>query len=228
MPPVELLRSSNDIPIGKGLGSSAAALIAGVVIADGVLGLGWDRHSDSRRSGAHRRPSRQCRRLRAGFDRRQRHRSRRRHARRSHAVARPLRRGRRRARFHPADVQGARRSARLLFPRRRGLQHSAFRPAHRGDADPDHRGLPHRVTGSPPPALPAHLVPGLAEMLPLRAPGLLGCALSGAGPSVLVFYERGHEEVVQLFRELFAKNGHASEILWAHIPDHGYDVLHAL
>jgi len=42
------LRSSweiaNDIPIGKGLGSSAAALTAGVVIANQVLGLGWDAH----------------------------------------------------------------------------------------------------------------------------------------------------------------------------------------
>jgi homoserine kinase len=35
------------------------------------------------------------------------------------------------------------------------------------------------------------LVPGLHEILKLRAPGLLGCALSGAGPSILVFFERG-------------------------------------
>jgi homoserine kinase len=65
-------------------------------------------------------------------------------------------------------------------------------------------------------------------MLQLRAPGLLGSALSGAGPSVLVFYERGHEEVCQKFRELFARHGHESEILWAHIPDHGYDLLRGL
>ena len=32
------------IPIGKGLGSSATALTAGVVIANEVLGLGWDVH----------------------------------------------------------------------------------------------------------------------------------------------------------------------------------------
>jgi Homoserine kinase len=31
----------NDIPLGKGLGSSAAALTAGVVIADQMLGLNW-------------------------------------------------------------------------------------------------------------------------------------------------------------------------------------------
>ena len=43
MPPIEL-EIANDIPIGKGLGSSAAALTAGVVIANEVLGLGWDAH----------------------------------------------------------------------------------------------------------------------------------------------------------------------------------------
>jgi len=73
-----------------------------------------------------------------------------------------------------------------------------------------------------------HLVPGLGEMLRLRMPGLLGAALSGAGPSVLVFYERGSEAVVEHFRALFAKHGHASEIFPSSIPDHGYDVLRVL
>src|SRR5580704_8376515 len=40
--PIEL-RIHNDIPLGKGLGSSAAALTAGVVIANRLLGLGWKR-----------------------------------------------------------------------------------------------------------------------------------------------------------------------------------------
>ena len=40
MPPIEL-EIVNEIPLGKGLGSSAAALTAGVVIADRLLGLGW-------------------------------------------------------------------------------------------------------------------------------------------------------------------------------------------
>src|SRR5262249_46780981 len=40
MPPIEL-EIRNDIPVGKGLGSSAAALTAGVVIADRLLNLGW-------------------------------------------------------------------------------------------------------------------------------------------------------------------------------------------
>src|ERR1035441_369396 len=40
LPPIELV-IDNQIPLGKGLGSSAAALTAGVVIADRLLGLGW-------------------------------------------------------------------------------------------------------------------------------------------------------------------------------------------
>jgi len=43
MPPVDL-EIVNDIPLGKGMGSSAAALTAGVVIANEVLGLGWDEY----------------------------------------------------------------------------------------------------------------------------------------------------------------------------------------
>ena len=74
----------------------------------------------------------------------------------------------------------------------------------------------------------APLVPGLSEMLELRTDGLLGCALSGAGPSVLVFYERGHEAVCEAMQEIFQKHGHASEVLRAHIPDHGYDLLQGL
>ena len=40
LPPIEL-NICNEIPLGKGLGSSAAALTAGVVIADQLLNLKW-------------------------------------------------------------------------------------------------------------------------------------------------------------------------------------------
>ena len=43
LPPIAL-EIDNDIPLGKGLGSSAAALTAGVVIADHLLGLHWKPH----------------------------------------------------------------------------------------------------------------------------------------------------------------------------------------
>ena len=42
MPPIEL-ELINDIPVAKGLGSSAAALLAGVVVADRILDFGWSR-----------------------------------------------------------------------------------------------------------------------------------------------------------------------------------------
>ena len=70
----------------------------------------------------------------------------------------------------------------------------------------------------------ARLVPGLEEVLKLRAPGLLGCALSGAGPSILVFFERGYENVCDLVRQIFRLEGRDSEILVTHIAEHGFEV----
>ena len=61
-------------------------------------------------------------------------------------------------------------------------------------------------------------------MVKLRAPGLLGCALSGAGPSILVFYEKGYEPVCDLVRQIFALHGKQSEILWPQIPPKGYSL----
>src|SRR5262249_22662887 len=68
------------------------------------------------------------------------------------------------------------------------------------------------------------LVPGLEEILKLRAPGLLGCALSGAGPSIVVFYERGYESVCDLVRQIFRLNGHESETLFANIAERGFEI----
>jgi len=67
-------------------------------------------------------------------------------------------------------------------------------------------------------------VPGLEEVLKLRAPGLLGCALSGAGPSILVFFERGYENVCDLVRQIFRLEGRDSEILVTHLAEHGFEV----
>jgi homoserine kinase len=68
----------------------------------------------------------------------------------------------------------------------------------------------------------AALVPGLNDILKLRAPGLLGCALSGAGPSILVFYERGYQQVCDLVRQVFALHGHASEVLLTPVAECGF------
>jgi homoserine kinase len=71
----------------------------------------------------------------------------------------------------------------------------------------------------------AQLVPGLAEILRLRAPGLLGCALSGAGPGVLVFYERGYNRVFDLVRQIFAMNGCTTEVIATGVSRKGYEFL---
>ena len=68
------------------------------------------------------------------------------------------------------------------------------------------------------------LVPGLGDILKLRAPGLLGCALSGAGPSILVFYERGYEAVCDLVRQIFHLHGHRAEVLVTHIAETGFEI----
>jgi homoserine kinase len=71
----------------------------------------------------------------------------------------------------------------------------------------------------------ARLVPGLTEILRLRAPGLLGCTLSGAGPGVLVFYERGYERVCELVRQTFAMNGCTTEIISSGVASAGYEFI---
>jgi len=223
MPGVELI-INNDIPIGKGLGSSAAALVAGVVLADEILGLEWDRHKildEAARIEGH--PDNVSAAALGSI------------------VASAI------------DSDGITRAVRMELPARYGvaivvpdfilptsearlvlpdsysradavfnIQRSALLIAAllTQTTDAFHAALEDRIHQP----YRLKLVPGLREMLELRLPGLLGAALSGAGPSVLVFYERGSESVVEEFTSIFARHGHASEILWAHIPDHGYDV----
>jgi len=58
----------------------------------------------------------------------------------------------------------------------------------------------------------ASFVPGLPEMLALEAPGLLGVALSGAGPSVLALTRAGCDAGERM-QAIFAKHGVASRVL---------------
>jgi homoserine kinase len=51
------------------------------------------------------------------------------------------------------------------------------------------------------------LVPGLEDCLALRRPGLLGVFLSGAGPAVLAVVRRGAREVARLLVEAFRARG---------------------
>lgn len=224
LPPIEL-EIHNDIPLGKGMGSSAAALVAGVIIANRLLELGWSQHSilnEAARIEGHPDNVAACV--------------------LGSVVASAI------------DSGGVARSVRLELPEHFHVSvivpdfplptHEARR------ALPDHYSKTDTVfnvqraalltaalaTGSTS-AFPAAfedrlhqpyrepLVPGLAAILKLRAPGLLGCTLSGAGPSVLVFYEKGHEQVCGLVRQIFAHHGRASEILHSGIDRGGYTLV---
>jgi homoserine kinase len=222
--PAIALEIDNDIPIGKGLGSSAAALIAGVVIADHLLGLHWKPHrilDEAARIEGH--PDNVAACVLGSI------------------VASAI------------DAGGVARAVRLELPERYGVaivvpdfnlptlearkvlpgsytredaifnvQRSALLVAALATGTTSAFPIAFEDRFHQPYRYP--LVPGLEEMVKLRAPGLLGCALSGAGPSILVFYEKGSEQVCDLVRQIFAMRGHKSETLWVHIADQGYEL----
>jgi homoserine kinase len=226
MLPIEL-RIDNQIPIGKGLGSSAAALTAGVVIANCVLCLNWTRPrilDEAARLEGHPDNVAACvlgsivasamdascggglvRAVRLAMPSRFRV-----------GVVVPdfvLPTSQARAVLPPGytkedAVFNVQRAALLVAALAAGSE-TAF-PA----ALEDRLHQPYR----------APLVPGLGQILELRAPGLLGCALSGAGPSILVFYEQGCESVCGLVRDIFQQHGHAAEILLTSIAEQGFEL----
>ena len=221
MPPIEL-HIENEIPIGKGLGSSAAALTAGVVIADRYLDLRWKPLrilDEAARLEGH--PDNVAACVLGSI------------------VASAI------------DAGGVARTVRLNMPTQFGVgvvvpdfmlstaQARSVLPDCYTRADAIFNvqraallvaALATGTTSAFPAALEdrfhqphrAALVPGLDDILKLRAPGLLGCALSGAGPSILVFYERGYEPVCDLVRQVFALHGHSSEILHATVAECGF------
>lgn len=223
MPPITL-EIENDIPIGKGLGSSAAALTAGVVIASEVLGLGWDPLrvlDEAARIEGHPDNVAACvlgAIVASAIDGEGKARAVRMDLNDHYGVAvvvpdyiLPTSEARRvlPETYSRADaVFNVQRSTMLLAALATGVT-SAFPTALE-----DRMHQPYRFP----------LVPGLDEVSKLRAPGLLGCALSGAGPSILVFHERGHEGVCQLVRDVFTRHGRASEIVCRGIAHRGYSL----
>ena len=224
IPPVEL-NILNEIPVGKGLGSSAAALTAGVVIADRLLGLGWKPPrvlDEAARLEGHPDNVAACvlgSIVASAID--------------SGGVARAVR-IELAANFDVAvvvpDFVLPTHEARAVLPAEYSKQDAIFNVQRSALLI---AALATGATSAFPTALEdrfhqpyrAPLVPGLMEILKLRAPGLLGCALSGAGPSVLVFYERGYESVCDLIRQVFALRGRESETLHAQIAREGYTLV---
>jgi homoserine kinase len=224
MPPVEL-EIRNDIPIGKGLGSSAAALTAGVVIASEVVGLDWDAervlHEAAYIEG-HPDNVAACALgsiVASAID--------------SEGIARAVR-----MELHPhysvavvvPDYILPTSEARRVLPNNYSREDTIFNVQRSALLI---AALTRGVTDAFPAALEDRLhqpyryplVPGLEEITRMRVPGLLGCALSGAGPSILVFHERGHEAVCERVRGVFAAHGRHSEIACSKVAERGYQLL---
>jgi homoserine kinase len=224
LPPVQLV-INNDIPIGKGLGSSAAALTAGVIIAERLLNLQWkparildeaarlEGHPDNVAacvlgsivaSGVE--PGGLTRAIRLEmpqqFD---------------VAVVVP-------------DFGIPTHESRAVLPdcysradvvfnvQRTALLVAALAT---GDSSVFPTALDDRLHQP----FRTQLVPGLNEILRLRKHGLLGCTLSGAGPAVLVFFERGAESVCDMVRNIFAINGCTTEVISTGVSRKGYEFV---
>lgn len=223
MPAIEL-EIDNNIPLGKGLGSSAAALTAGVVIADAMLNLRWtpkrvldeaariEGHPDNVAACVHGAI------VASATD----------SLGVTHAVRMDL---------HPRyaiavvvpDFDLPTSTARKVLPDSYSRADTIFNVQRSallitalatGETDAFPTALEDRLHQP----YRAPLVPGLEEIIKLRAKGLLGCALSGAGPSILVFYERGYEHVCQGVQQVFTRHGKNSEVFLTELATRGYQI----
>jgi homoserine kinase len=223
-PPVHL-RIHNEIPLGKGLGSSAAAITAGVAMANDLLGWGWTRSQvldETARLEGHPDNVAACTlggvtASSFGADGK------------AHAIKLDLPKGVAVGIVTPNFVlptKTARAALPECYPRadaifnlqRVALLVAALAKGSIADfaASLDDRlHQPYR----------AALVPGLAEILALREPGLLGCVLSGAGPSVLVFFEEGAQLCCERVCDTFRTCGQAAEIIRVGVASEGYKLL---
>ena len=223
LPPVRL-RIHNDIPLGKGLGSSAAALVTGVILASRIAGLEWDRSrilQEAARIEGHPDNVAACVMgsvVASAIDL----------SGKARAVRLPV----------PSFVQVAvvvpdfplpTHQARAVLPECYtradaifNVQRAALLIAALATGDSD--SLPAALEDRMHQPYRECLVPGLSAILHLREPGLLGCTLSGAGPSVLVFYRQGSNHVCELVRQTFEQHGRSAEVMHPGIDQHGYQL----
>jgi homoserine kinase len=223
LPPI-CLDIDNAIPLGKGLGSSAAALTAGVVIAHQLLDLNWPRLKildEAAKIEGHPDNVAACvlgSIVASTIDSKG----------LTHAVRVELPSSYEVAVVVP-DFTLPTAQARSVLPDVYSredvvfnVQRSALLMAAlcTGSTDSFSAALEDRIHQP----YRAKLIPGFTEMLQLKAPGLLGCALSGAGPSVLVFFERGQEHIPTLFEDIFRKHGKEARTCFTDIQREGFTI----
>lgn len=212
----------NEIPIGKGLGSSAAALTAGVVLADHLLRLKWSRHQilqEAARIEGHPDNVSACvlgsivaSSMEGPGD--------------VHAVRVDLPSNYGVAVVVP-DYTLPTAKARSVLPQAYSREDVVFNVQRSalliaalctGSTESFSAALQDRLHQP----YRAPLIPGFGQMLSIKEEGLLGCALSGAGPSVLIFYQRGHEKVTRAFEKIFRSNGSSACTYFTEIQRCGY------
>ncbi len=216
------LEIENEIPLGKGLGSSAAALTAGVVMANQVLNLNWSRRQildAAARIEGHPDNVAACvlgSIVASSLD----------SSGATHAIRVELPSNYEVAVVVPDFVLPTAES-RSVLPQTYcredvvfNVQRSALLIAalFTGSTDSFSAALEDRLHQP----YRARLIPGLTEILRLKVPGLLGCALSGAGPSVLVFFERGRREITSVIENTFRSHGHHSHTYFTEIQREGF------
>jgi homoserine kinase len=223
MPPLAI-HIHNEIPVGKGLGSSAAALVASLAMADCVLGLRWGRKrilNEAARLEGHPDNVAACVLgsvvvTASDGDSK------------THAVRLEMPSGIQVAVVTP-DYELPTSKMRAVLPACYSSADSIFNVQRAALlvaalATGDCAAFPTALEDRLHQPYRSSVMPGLDEILQLRSPGLLGCTLSGAGPSVLVFFERGSEHTAELARQVFERHGLAAETLLAQIEPAGYEI----
>ncbi len=212
----------NEIPLGKGMGSSAAALTAGVVLASVALELDWDKQkvfAEAARLEGHPDNVAACvfgSLVASAMD----------EDGQAWAVRLPVPPNLAATVVSP-NFAVATSKARSVLPLSYSRADFAFNlqrcallvaalAAGRLDVLPD--ALADRLHQP----YRAELVPGLLDILALRGDGLFGCCLSGAGPSVLVLHQEGTLHWPHHVAGLFERHGQAVEVHRARIDTAGY------
>ena len=224
------LELNNAIPLGRGLGSSGAALVAGVVLANHCGGLGLSRLEElALAAEVEGHPDNVAASCLGGL-----------------AVACPSEKGievlalswpaeislvmavpefeletkKARAALPPfysrADaVFNLQRVALLVGAVAQGGEGGRARARQMAAALSDRLHQPYR----------APLVPGLRQALGLRLDGLLGVALSGAGPSLIAFVEGQAQPAIAALQRIYRDLGLPAEVRPVNIDKHGAVVL---